>query len=131
MAKEGKTPEKDRGGRPRKEVDWKKVDGLCKFHVPAKEIADNLHHFDIDVSYDTLDRRAHEDHGVSFAEYVKQKHDALAKPTLRQLQWEAAEGGNTAMLIWLGKQFLSQRDKADLDVQSGIKIMWDSDIEGL
>lgn len=109
---------KNVGGRPRKEVDWKKIDALCALYAPANEIAEYLKHFDIEVSYDTLDRRAKEEFGISFAEYVKQKHLAIAKPRLRQLQWNAAENGSVSMLIWLGKQILGQTDKQKIDHSS-------------
>lgn len=36
------------------------------------------------------------------------KGRAERKAKLRQMQWKAAEGGNIAMLIWLGKQELGQ-----------------------
>jgi hypothetical protein len=32
------------------------------------------------------------------------------KMSLRRYQWAAAKKGNTAILIWLGKQYLGQRD---------------------
>jgi hypothetical protein len=32
------------------------------------------------------------------------------KSSLRRLQWKAALGGNITMQIWLGKQYLGQRD---------------------
>jgi hypothetical protein len=32
---------------------------------------------------------------------------------LRQLQWQAAEKGNTSMLIFLGKQMLGQMDNPE------------------
>lgn len=32
------------------------------------------------------------------------------RKSLRRMQWKAAEKGNTAMMIWLGKQYLGQRD---------------------
>jgi hypothetical protein len=32
------------------------------------------------------------------------------KVTLRRLQWKGAQNGNPAMLIWLGKILLGQRD---------------------
>ena len=34
---------------------------------------------------------------------------------LRRLQWKAAKAGNVAMLIWLGKQYLGQSDKQDVN----------------
>lgn len=35
------------------------------------------------------------------------------KASLRRMQWKAAEDGNTAMLIWLGKQYLGQTEARD------------------
>ena len=32
------------------------------------------------------------------------------KTTLRRLQWQGAQEGNSTMLVWLGKQLLGQRD---------------------
>ena len=37
------------------------------------------------------------------------------KLTLRQLQWKHAQNGNTALLIFLGKNFLQQTDKNQID----------------
>lgn len=36
------------------------------------------------------------------------------KASLRRLQWKAANAGNTTMLVWMGKQYLSQTDRQDL-----------------
>ena len=36
---------------------------------------------------------------------------ANGRATLRRLQWQGANDGNTTMLIWLGKQMLAQRDR--------------------
>jgi hypothetical protein len=33
------------------------------------------------------------------------------KASLRRMQFKAAEDGNVTMLIWLGKQFLGQKDQ--------------------
>lgn len=35
------------------------------------------------------------------------------KASLRRSQWRKAEEGNVGMLIWLGKQYLGQRDKSE------------------
>ncbi len=35
---------------------------------------------------------------------------AEARASLRRKQWEVAESGNVTMLIWLGKQWLKQRE---------------------
>lgn len=107
-------PPKGSGGRPKIGVDWEQVDALCRFHAPANEIADYISVQNGPISYDTLDRRAQEQHGKTFAEYVQQKQSGWGKTRLRELQWKAAESGNTAMLIWLGKQYLGQSDKQEL-----------------
>jgi hypothetical protein len=41
------------------------------------------------------------------------KGRAIGKGKLRDLQWSAAEKGNTAILIWLGKQYLGQTEKVE------------------
>ena len=125
MAKEGKTPKKDKGGRPRQEIDFEILQGCCQVGCTAEECAGILN-----VSVSTLDKRIKDNGYDGFKEYHK-IHFNPVKQSLRRAQIKSALNGNTTMMIWLGKQFLSQRDKADLDVQSGIKIMWDSDIEGL
>ena len=106
-------PPKGSGGRPRIEVDWKLVESLCRFHSPACEIADHL-----SMTMDTLDRRAQEAHGKTFAQYVSEKQNGWGKIRLRQLQWKAAESGNVSMLIWLGKQYLGQSDKQDIETNT-------------
>lgn len=95
---------KNKGGRPRKEVDWDKVDKMCAIHCTGEEQASLL-----DMSYDTLERRCREEKGVSFAEYFKQKA-ADGKMSLRRKQFTTAMNGNTSMLIWLGKNWLGQAD---------------------
>jgi hypothetical protein len=37
------------------------------------------------------------------------------KASLRRMQFKAAEDGNVTMLIWLGKQFLGQKDQRHID----------------
>jgi hypothetical protein len=44
-----------------------------------------------------------------------QEGSAIGRTTLRRLQWQKAQTGDSTMLIWLGKQMLGQRDKADVD----------------
>ena len=48
----------------------------------------------------------------SYSEYLT-KGRAKGKMRLRQLQWQAAEKGNTSMLIFLGKQMLGQMDNPE------------------
>ena len=109
------TEEKKVNGRPRKEVDWEKVDVMCKLHCTAQEIVAYLNGLGEDVSYDTYDRRAKEEFDCTFAEYIAKRTLGQSRPRLRQLQWKAAEAGNTSILIWLGKQYLDQSDKSQTD----------------
>ncbi len=103
-------------GRPRKDVELKYVDELCKYHCTVEEIVDILNLFEKGVSYDTVERRIKEKHNMTFGEYVKARHRVNAKPRLRRMQWEAAEKGNPTMLIWLGKQYLKQSDKSETEI---------------
>jgi hypothetical protein len=48
-----------------------------------------------------------------FASEIDKGRSQLHK-SLRRKQLEVALGGNIAMLIWLGKQFLGQTDKQDI-----------------
>jgi AraC-like DNA-binding protein len=60
------------------------------------------------VSVDTLDRRLKETTGLSFAE-LKEKACGAAKVKLRNNQFKMSEN-NATMAIWLGKQWLAQKD---------------------
>jgi hypothetical protein len=122
------TMSEKKNGRPVKEVDFNKIDGLCKYHCTAQEIIAHLNIFGEDVSYNTIERRIKEKFGMTFGEYVSQKHDAFAKPKLRQLQWKAAEAGNVTMLIFLGKNYLGQSDKQDVAHSGEVSVSLIDDI---
>ena len=48
------------------------------------------------------------------------------KLSLRHWQFNAARGGNIQMLIWLGKQYLGQRDTVEKKIESeGVKVIID------
>ena len=96
-------------GRPRIVVDPKVVEAMSQAGAPNTEIADFL-----GCSVDTLTRR--------FADLLT-KSRAGRKVRLRRLQWTAAEAGNPALLIWLGKQELAQREpKQELEHSGGLTI---------
>lgn len=83
--------------RPKLEIDEKQVHKLAAIHCTMEEIASV-----VGCSVDTLEGR--------FSEVIK-KARSEGKASLRRYQYLAAQGGNTAMLIWLGKQLLAQRDE--------------------
>lgn len=88
-------------GRPKLEIDPEVVRKLAMIHCTMIEIAAV-----VGCSVDTLEKR--------FADIIKDGK-AQGKSSLRRLQWESAQKGNTSMLIWLGKQLLGQRDQVQTD----------------
>jgi hypothetical protein len=94
---------KNKGGRPRKEIDFKLFEDLCAIHCTETEISGILK-----VSIETLNARIKEEYGDGFQECFK-RFSAKGKASLRRLQFKLAER-NAAMAIWLGKQYLGQRE---------------------
>lgn len=108
-------------GRPRIEINWEELDKLCFLQCTLREIAGFF-----DCSEDTIDRRLKEQYGVGFAEYFAVKSQG-GKISLRRLQYQTATKGNVSMLIWLGKQWLGQTDKAEIQEIKTIQINIDQD----
>ena len=84
-------------GRPKKEIDYILSEKLANIMCTQEEIATM---FDCDVR--TLQR------DKEFCRVFK-KGKENGKMSLRRNQWRLSEK-NTAMAIWLGKQYLGQRD---------------------
>lgn len=84
--------------RPRKEINEEQLRQLAAIQCTMKEMAAVM-----DCSVDTLER--------NFAELIKKGQDE-GKSSLRRAQYKSAMGGNATMLIWLGKQFLGQKDNS-------------------
>lgn len=98
--------------RPEADIDWKKVDAYLQAHCNGTGIAGLL-----GISPETLYRACKRDHKIGFDEYSQQKK-AEGKELLKAKQFETAMSGNVSMQIWLGKQYLNQRDRAEME-QSG------------
>ncbi len=97
-------------GRPKKIIDWAKVEILCHMQCTQEEICAV-----IDVCEDTLNLKSKEDNGCCFSAFYKQKRKG-GKASLRRSQWlNAIDNKNTTMQIWLGKQYLGQSDKNEID----------------
>ena len=86
------------GGRPKKEIDYNIVEKLAHIQCTQAEIAEIL-----EISTRTLQK------DKEFLRLYKKGIES-GKSSLRRLQWKGAEAGNNSMLIWLGKQYLGQRD---------------------
>lgn len=100
-------------GNITKVVDWDVVGDLCKLQCTGEEIASFL-----DISYDTLERHCKEDHDIKIGDYIKEKRQS-GNVSLRRRQWLLAQSGNATMCIWLGKQYLGQKDKNDFSSEDG------------
>ena len=98
---------KNKGGRPKFEIDYTKLDAMCAIHCTGEESAAIL-----GVDYDTLNRALKRDGNGGFADYFKLK-GAGGKMSLRRKQYDQAMSGNSTMLIWLGKQWLNQSEKIE------------------
>ena len=91
-------------GRPRKQIDVATFEKLCGMQCTLDEIAGILK-----CSPDTVERWCKTHYGETFAETYK-KQSATGKASLRRTQFKLAEK-SAAMAIWLGKQYLGQRDR--------------------
>lgn len=96
-------------GRPEKPIDQKVFEGLCAIQCTEEEIADAF-----DVSIDTIARWCKKTYGMTFAEVFSQKR-GKGRISLRRSQFKLAEK-NATMAIFLGKQYLGQRDNVDVNV---------------
>lgn len=108
-------------GRPKIELDWTQFDSLCGIQCSLVEIAAYFN-----CSEDTIERRVKEEHGVTFAEYFATKR-GKGKIALRRKQYEVALSGNVPMMIWLGKQYLGQQDKQEVNQTQELKVVIDAD----
>ncbi|MBP0977565.1 MAG: hypothetical protein J6P89_05235 [Oscillospiraceae bacterium] len=96
-------------GRPKKEINENEFAKLCRLQCTLIEIADFF-----DCSEDTIERWCKntysDDKGnpLTFAEVYK-KLSAGGKRSLRRYQFDLAKT-NATMAIWLGKQWLNQKD---------------------
>ena len=98
-------------GRPRIEIDLEKVRRMCETHCTKDEIC---YVFGIDEK--TLSARLKEvGYDKGFSDYYS-KFESVGKVSLRAKQWEVAMEGDGKMLNWLGKQYLGQRDKQEMDM---------------
>lgn len=87
-------------------IDWVQFDKLCHIQCTLSEIASWF-----DCSPDTIERAVVREKKMKFAEYFSQKKEK-GLISLRRAQWQkATEEKNAVMQIWLGKQYLNQRDR--------------------
>lgn len=90
-------------GRPKITINQEQFESLCKMQCTLEEIAGFFK-----CSIDTIERWCKDTYQDTFAETFK-KHSQEGKISLRRAQFRLAEK-NASMAIFLGKQYLGQRD---------------------
>lgn len=99
--------------RPRKEIDKVQFEKLCGLQCTQTEIADFF-----GCSADTIERWCKRTYKKRFAEIYREKR-GMGAISLRRMQWRLAEK-NAAMAIFLGKQYLGQRDEQKIEISKSI-----------
>ena len=97
-----------------RDIDYKIVEGLAAIQCTESEIA-----VAIGFSLSGFSKRKKNDPELVEA---LEKGRETGRKSLRRLQWQAAQGGNNTMLVWLGKQYLGQTDKQDIKQSGQIKM---------
>jgi hypothetical protein len=97
---------KNKGGRPKLEIDTELLRELAMMHCTVEEIAAHFR-----CSRETIYAR--------FSDVLREgKEDG--KCSLRRLMWKSANAGNIHMQIWLSKQLLGYRDKQPDEIDTNI-----------
>ena len=105
--------------RPRTDIDQKQCENLCGLQCTLEEIGGW-----VAVTHKTLDSWCKRTYNASFSEVFKQKR-GNGKISLRRMQWRLAEK-NATMAIWLGKQYLDQKDIVEQNINTeGVKVIID------
>lgn len=90
-------------GRPEKPLDWHQFEELCELQCTQTEIASFFR-----IHANTLHDKVVENYGCSYSEAYK-KLSENGKCSLRRNQFVLSKT-NAGMAIWLGKQWLGQKD---------------------
>lgn len=96
--------------RPRKEIDYTQARRLAEIQCTINEIAHVLGVSDTKLKRDAEFREVYD--------AAREK----GRTSLRRMQWNRAKNGSTAMLIWLGKQYLGQAEKEKHELSGGLAI---------
>ncbi len=94
-------------------IEVEEFEKLCGLQCTETEIAE---FFGCGVS--TLTRWCQREYGKRFEDIFKEKR-AQGKKSLRRMQWKLAEK-SPAMAIFLGKNYLNQRDEQNIEISGEI-----------
>ncbi|MEL7610846.1 MAG: hypothetical protein AAGU74_15240 [Bacillota bacterium] len=113
-------------GRPKVEwgdKEWKIFEELCNIQCTMQEICRVL-----GVTDKTLTRLVKEKYGTSFSAAYR-KFAEGGKASLRRYQFNLAQK-NATMAIWLGKQYLGQRDIQEVITDGKVEFCFDEGYSG-
>lgn len=110
-------------GRPKIEIDKTKFEKLCGIMCTLDEIAGVF-----ECSEDTIERWCKETYKTTFAD-ISKRYQGTGKSSLRRMQFKLAER-SAAMAIWLGKQYLGQKDNYEVENIEALNRL-DNILEGL
>ena len=99
-----------RTGRPCKEIDKVQFEKLCSLQCTLNEICSYF-----DCSDETINKWCKRTYHQTFLEVFAIKR-GKGQISLRRTQWHLAEK-SPAMAIWLGKQYLDQKDKTSNETE--------------
>ena len=113
-------------GRPHKEIDKRTFEKLCAIQCRQEEIAE---FFECDP--DTINNWCKREYGNVFSVVFKEKR-VTGFISLRRAQFQKAiEEKNTAMLIFLGKNWLGQSDRQEVKLDSPLQVSTGYDLSNL
>lgn len=98
------------------EKEYAIFEGLCGIQATIEELENVLN-----IDHKTIDRLCREHYKdakgkeMSFSQTYK-KYSSTGKMSIRRQQFRAAEAGNVSMLIWLGKQYLGQKEQQETTI---------------
>ncbi len=92
-------------------INQQTFEGLCAIQCTEQEICSVLN-----ITDKTLTAWCKSTYGKGFSEIYKEKRE-MGKSSLRRMQWKLAEK-SYAMAIFLGKQYLGQKDVVENQVTS-------------
>lgn len=102
-------------GAPKKEFDWEQFDKLCSLpEIISQEDIAHILSVDKGTCINRLKERFPEH---TFSTYRAQKQGYFRKRLL-ETQFQVALKGNVTMLIWLGKNYLQQKEpKTEINME--------------
>lgn len=99
--------------RPKKEINQRQFEHACSLQCTKSEICAFF-----DVTDKTLENWCKRTYKKGFSEVFAEKRQ-IGRMSLRRSQMKMAET-NPTMAIWLGKQYLGQRDNRDIAIKQVI-----------